>query len=69
MEKLGVEPANGNGTATKNQKFILGIPCEGCTQRAEIMGAGNWQIDAMILTSMALLVIGIILYKTSIKNE
>lgn len=42
---------NGENSETKR---LLGIPC-GCGNRKEIMGAGNWQVDAIvILTALAI---------------
>ena len=50
---------NGNG----KQKTIFGIPCKGCTDRAEIMGAGSWRTDALILVALAAVISGILLVK------
>ena len=46
-----------------NQKTIFGIPCQGCTDRAQIMGAGNWHVDAIIFASIILLVGTIVFLK------
>ena len=43
-------------------KKKLGIPC-GCNNRKEIMGAGNWQTDAVIVGAIGLLIIGMLLFK------
>ncbi len=43
-------------------KKLFGIPC-GCDNRKEIMGSGNWQMDAIIVGSVSLLILGIILFK------
>lgn len=56
---------NGNGQQTQ-VKTIFGVPCEGCTNRAQIMGAGDWKVDAIILGSIVLLTVCIILYKNSL---
>lgn len=41
-----MKPAsNGNNSETKR---LLGFPC-GCDSRKAIMGAGNWQTDALII--------------------
>ena len=50
---------NGRGTV----KTIFGIPCKGCTQRSEIMGAGDWQTDAILIGAVLLLRIAIYLAK------
>lgn len=50
-------------------KKILGIPC-GCDNRKEVFTSGAWQIDAMILAAVLLLIGGVILVKnTSILED
>lgn len=49
-----------NKNENGQQKTIFGIPCQGCTDRASILGAGNWKIDAMILGGVGI-IIGLIL--------
>lgn len=49
-----------------NVKTIFGIPCEGCTKRAEALSNVNWWgVDTMILAAMALFILGIVLYKNT----
>jgi len=48
-----------NGTEPKK---ILGIPC-GCGNRKDIMGAGEWQKDAIILALVIGIPIGIYAYQ------
>lgn len=59
-----------NENSNGGKKTIFGIPCDGCTNRAEIMGAGNWRMDALILLMAGVIAAGIIIMKyTSITAE
>ncbi len=45
-------------------KKKLGIPC-GCDNRREIMSAGSWQTDAVIVGAVGVLIVGALLFKYS----
>jgi hypothetical protein len=45
-------------TGESNKEF----PC-GCESREEIMGAGEWRMDALVLGGVGLFIIGVLLYK------
>jgi hypothetical protein len=60
---------NGNGTATqKKSKTIFGLPC-GCDNRQEILTAGIWQNDAMVIASVLLFALGIYLITRTTSSE
>jgi hypothetical protein len=44
------------------KKKLFGIPC-GCDNRKQIMGAGEWQMDAMVIAAILLLVAGVLIVK------
>jgi hypothetical protein len=55
---------NGNTQTIEQEPVkLFGIPCKGCTDRKQIMSAGNWQIDAMIIGGVTLLIIGYLVLK------
>lgn len=45
----------------KETKRLLGIPC-GCDNRKEIMGAGSWQNDAIVIAVAILVPLSIYAY-------
>lgn len=47
---------------TENGSKSFNIPC-GCGSRKEIMGAGEWQHDAIVLGILIAIPVAIIVYK------
>ena len=65
-----VMQVDSNGDVTTDErsvKTIFGIPCKGCTERSRIMGAGNWQVDAILVGAIILL--GVTIYLAKRENS
>lgn len=52
------QQTNGNGNGSSPFSFPT-FGCKGCESRKEIMGAGNWKIDAAIVL---LILLGCVLF-------
>jgi hypothetical protein len=63
MSATDTTTENGSGSV----KTIFGIPCKGCTERSRIMGAGDWQTDAILIG--AILLLGIAIYLAKRENS